>query len=134
MKNPLITILSNDKLTGDNFVKWKSTMNIVLVSENQKFVLIDQCPNRPALNASQEVKEKYDKWIDVDEKAYYYLLAGMCEVLRAKHEKMKTAKEMWDSLQSMFGKPFEKSRHDAVKAIINARMKNGLQFVSIYLK
>ena len=46
-------------------------------------------------------------------------------MLKAKHEKMQTAKDIWDSLQSIFGQPSKKSWHDAVKVVINARMKNG---------
>ena len=31
--NPIIALLANESLTGDNFVKWKSNVNIVLVCE-----------------------------------------------------------------------------------------------------
>ena len=37
--NPIIALLANEKLNGDNYVKWKSNINIVLICENQKFVL-----------------------------------------------------------------------------------------------
>ena len=33
--NPIIALLANEKLSGDNFVKWKSNINIVLICENQ---------------------------------------------------------------------------------------------------
>ena len=29
--NPIIALFANEKLSGDNFVKWKSNLNIVLV-------------------------------------------------------------------------------------------------------
>ena len=31
MVSPIISILANDKLTGENYVKWKSNMNAILV-------------------------------------------------------------------------------------------------------
>ena len=49
------TLLGNEKLSGDNFVKWKSNINIVLICENQKFVLIEECPLEPPVNASRTV-------------------------------------------------------------------------------
>ena len=51
--NPIITLLANEKLTGDNFIKWKSNMNIVLVSEDYKFVLTEECPPQPAANVTR---------------------------------------------------------------------------------
>ena len=51
--NPIIALLANEKLTGDNFIKWKSNMNIVLVSEDYKFVLMEECPPQPAANATR---------------------------------------------------------------------------------
>ncbi|KAL5555758.1 hypothetical protein UlMin_037994 [Ulmus minor] len=53
MPNPIIAILRNEKLTGNNFVKWKSNMNIVLVCENYKYVLMEECPPVPATNATR---------------------------------------------------------------------------------
>ena len=37
MVSPIISILSNDKLTGENYIKWKSNMNAILVCEDLKF-------------------------------------------------------------------------------------------------
>ena len=58
--NPIIGLLANEKLSGDNFVKWKSNINIVLICENQKFVLTEECPPEPSANASRTVRERYD--------------------------------------------------------------------------
>ena len=55
--NPIIVLLANEKLSGDNFVKWKSNINIVLVCENQKFVLTEECPPEPPANASHTIRE-----------------------------------------------------------------------------
>ena len=58
--NPIIALLANEKLSGDNFVKWKSNINIVLICENQKFILTEKCPPEPPANASRTVRERYD--------------------------------------------------------------------------
>ena len=58
--NPIIALLANEKLSGDNFVKWKSNINIMLICENKKFVLTEECPAEPPVNASRIVRERYD--------------------------------------------------------------------------
>ena len=120
--NPIIALLANEKLTGDNFIKWKSNMNIVLVSEDYKFVLMEESPPQPATNATCAAREK---WTHANNKARCYMLAGMTDVLRAKHERMETAYEIMESLQAMFGQQSDQSRHDAIKKAMNAKMKRG---------
>ena len=92
--NPIIALLANEKLNGDNYIKWKSNINIVLICENQKFVLTEECPPEPHANAPRIVREKYDSWQMANNKAHSYMLACMNDVLRTKHENMETAYEM----------------------------------------
>ena len=54
----IIALLTNEQLSGDNFVKWKSNINIVLICENQKFVLTKECPTGPPVNTSRTVRER----------------------------------------------------------------------------
>ncbi|KAL5569918.1 hypothetical protein UlMin_026493 [Ulmus minor] len=63
--NPLSVILSQNKLIGENFTDWKRNLNIVLISEKHKFVLLEACPPEPAANAAKAVKDAYEKWIAV---------------------------------------------------------------------
>ena len=92
--NPIIALLANEKLNGDNFIKWKSNMNIVLICENQKFVLTEECPPEPPANAARNVRDKYDAWIQANNKAHCYMLASMSDVLRTKYEETETAYEI----------------------------------------
>ena len=55
MNNPIIAILSSEKLNSKNFFKWKSNMNIVLICENYKFVLTEECPLELFANVSRTV-------------------------------------------------------------------------------
>ena len=125
MVSPIISILSNDKLTGENYVKWKSNMNAILVCEDLKFVMTEERPPEPARNAGQAVRDTYQKWVAANEKARCYLPAGMSEVLAAKHEPMALASQMMESLQGMFGQPSERQRHEAMVSAMTARMKEG---------
>ena len=125
MSNPIITLLATKKLDGDNYAKWKSNMNILLVCEDYKFVLAEECPPEPAANASKTAREPFDRWIKANNKAKCFMLASMSDVLRKKHEEMETAYEIMESLEAMFGAPSEKARLDAVRAFMNDKMKKG---------
>ncbi|XP_074559221.1 uncharacterized protein LOC141815202 [Curcuma longa] len=121
---PILTLL-NEKLTGENFIKWKSNINIALVCENLKFVLTEECPSEPPSSASRSVREIYDKWVIANNKAKGYMLAGMSDVLRLKHEHVENAYQIMDSLQAMFGQQSSQSKHEAIKNAMNAKMKKG---------
>ncbi|XP_075475356.1 uncharacterized protein LOC142506092 [Primulina tabacum] len=131
MSNPILLLLASQVLTGENFSKWKSNMNILLINESYHFVLKEDCPPVPPANASRTVSQAYNNCIVANNKARCYLLASMNEVLRAKHEAFETAKEIIESLQQMFGRPPEQARYEAVKAVhsvkavMNCKMKNG---------
>ncbi|EXB73692.1 hypothetical protein L484_026855 [Morus notabilis] len=100
-------------------------MNILLVCEDYKFVLVEECPQVPTANASKTAREPYDCWIKANNKAKCFMLASMCDVLRKKHEEMETAYEIMESLKAMFGAPSEKAHLDAVRAFMNDKMKKG---------
>ena len=121
MNNPIIVILLSEKLNG----KWKNNMNIVLICENYTFVRREECPPELATNAPRTVREAYDHWSQANNKACYYMLATMSNVLRIKCKMIETTYKILESLQAMFGQPSDQSRHDAFKAAMKAKIKVG---------
>ncbi|XP_062109667.1 uncharacterized protein LOC133821305 [Humulus lupulus] len=101
--NIITPLLANEKLTSDNFIKWKSNMNIVLICENYKFAFTEECHEVSTAIAPKTAREKYDAWILSNNKAKCYMLASMSDVLRKNHEDMDTAYEIWASFQVIFG-------------------------------
>ena len=69
-------LLATEKLDGDNYAKWKSNMNILLVCEDYKFVLAEECPPEPAANASKTAREPFDRWIKANNKAKCFMLVA----------------------------------------------------------
>ncbi|KAM6556247.1 hypothetical protein CsatB_003266 [Cannabis sativa] len=59
MNNPMVSLLTNSKLFGANFVKWRENINIALIGENALFVLTEEAPEQPGENATKAVKEKF---------------------------------------------------------------------------
>ena len=47
MSSPLAMILTQNKLTGENYVDWKRNLDIVMTAENHKMVLTKPCPIEP---------------------------------------------------------------------------------------
>ena len=63
--SPLVTTLNKKKkkkLTRSNYVDWKRNLDIVLTTEENKFVLNQPWPNFPSLDAPSEEKQRYDCW------------------------------------------------------------------------
>ena len=98
MSNTIITLLPKDVLTGDNFQKWKSNLNVMLVGENIRYILNMPWLPLPNNNATCLVREKYDHWVGSNNKAIAYMDATMSDVLREKFEVKETAVEILDSL------------------------------------
>ena len=61
MSNHIITLLSKDILTGKNYKKWKSNLNIVFVSKSIRYVLTKPIPPLPNNNSTHETREDFDR-------------------------------------------------------------------------
>ena len=101
-------------------------MNLLLVSENHNFVLNEECPEEPSANALKHVRDKYESWIQSNNKAKYYILVGMSDVLQTKHESLETTYEILESLKEMFGRQSDQSRHKATRAYMNTKINKGV--------
>ncbi|KAA0033557.1 gag/pol protein [Cucumis melo var. makuwa] len=125
MNSLIVQLLASEKFNGDNYAAWKSNLNTILVVDDLRFVLNEECPLTPTSNANRASWKVYDRWIKANEKARVYILASMSDVLAEKYESLATAKEIMDSLKGMFGQPKWSLRHEAIKYIYTKRMKEG---------
>ena len=80
--SPLATILTQNKLTENNYVEWKRNLDTVLTAEDHIYVLSTPCPPEPPANAAPAVKRKFDKWKKSNGMACCYMLASMAGVLQ----------------------------------------------------
>ena len=123
--SPLSTILSTNKLTGENFVDWKRNLDIVLTVEKHKYVLTTPCPPEPNDDSTQEEKDAYSAWSRSDEVAKCYILASISNVLQQQHRNMETAADIITNIQEMFGDQGRQAKQMAVRNFMNCRMKAG---------
>ncbi|TYK05033.1 gag/pol protein [Cucumis melo var. makuwa] len=125
MNSSIVQLLAFEKLNGDNYATWKLNLNTILMVDDLRFALTEECPQTPTLIANRTSQEAYDRWIKVDEKVRVYILASMFDVLTKKHESLATAKEIMDSLKGMLGQVEWSIRQEAIKYIYTERMKKG---------
>ena len=68
--NPLAVILKEHKLTEPNYIDQKRNLDIMLTAEEYKYVLTQECREKPVDGCTDEVAIKaYKKWITADEMA-----------------------------------------------------------------
>ena len=118
-------MLSKDVLLGDNFQKWKSNLNIVLVGENLRYILNILRPPPPNNNATRLVREEYGYWVTSNNKAIAYILATMSDVLWEKFEVKETAVEILNSLYEIFGQKNKQTCIEIIGKYTTTRMKTG---------
>ena len=61
MNSSIVRLLASEKLNGDNYAAWKSNLNTILVVDDLRFVLTEECPQNPASNANRTGREAYDR-------------------------------------------------------------------------
>nr|XP_016514473.1 PREDICTED: uncharacterized protein LOC107831238 [Nicotiana tabacum] len=123
--NPLTSILNQNKLEGPNYVDWKRNLDIVLTAESYKFVITEECPEKPDEDATDDQVKAYDKWVKVDEMIRCYILASMANVLQHPHQSMGSAYDMLESLKEMFGEQNCTSKQTIMKTLLNTKMAKG---------
>ncbi|XP_038715022.1 uncharacterized protein LOC120008712 [Tripterygium wilfordii] len=123
--NPLSVILKDHKLDGTNYVNWKRNLDIVITSEEYKFVLTEVCPELHEEGASDEQISAHKKWKKADEMARCYMLASMSDVLQTQLQNMASAYDIIYSLKEMFGDQGKAARQTAMKTLLNTQMNEG---------
>ena len=123
--NPLSIILSQNKLTGPNYVDWKRNLDIVLTAEGFKYVLTFDSPGLPESEDAHDEMVAYEKWNKADEMARCYILASMSNVLQHQHQSYVTARDIMTNLKEMFGEQGRPARQQAMKALMSTKMSEG---------
>ncbi|XP_030510239.1 uncharacterized protein LOC115724989 [Cannabis sativa] len=121
MTNPMLSLLTDNKLSGSNFPKWKENINIALI-ESALFVLTELSPGQPGDNATKAVKEKYECWQNANDKARYFILSSMVDTLKTRFVKTDITAGIMTELTNLFGMASIQSRFEATRKFINARM------------
>ncbi|GMN31848.1 hypothetical protein TIFTF001_050756 [Ficus carica] len=101
MSSPLSVILTQNKLTGENFNDWKMNLLIVLNFKKHSFVLTQPRPPTPAIDAPDRDFVELERWDNSNLSAMCYIRASMSNVLQKQHEEHQTARQIMDNLEEM---------------------------------
>ena len=123
--SPLATILTQNKLTGNNYVEWKSNIDIVLTIEDHIYAISTPSPPEPPANAVAVVKCEFDKWKKSNGMTRCYMLASMAWVLQHQFQLNDSAASIMDSLKGMFGDYGKPARQVAMQKLMGAKMAEG---------
>ncbi|XP_057981282.1 uncharacterized protein LOC131166725 [Malania oleifera] len=123
--NPLAIILKENKLVGPNYIEWKRNLNIVLIAEEYKYVLVKVCPQEPGEGTTEEETQAYRRWIKADEMARCYILASMSNVLQHQHQSVPSAYDIMQNLKEIFGDQNCAARQTVIKELMNTTMAEG---------
>ena len=122
----LFRSLTQNKLTGNNYVEWKRNLDIVLTAEDHIYVLSIPCPPEPPANAADAVKREFDKWKKLNGMAHCYMLASMARVLQHQFQSKNSTASIMDSLKGMFGDHGRPARQVTMQKLMGAKMVKGL--------
>ncbi|GFS36335.1 hypothetical protein Acr_00g0045430 [Actinidia rufa] len=123
--NPLAIILSQNKLTGPNYVEWNWNLDIVLTAEGYKFVLTHSCLDLPGASAPPEELAAYERWTKANGIIRCYILASIDGMLQQQHLPMPTARDIMLNFKEMFGEQGGSARQDVMRNLLNTKMAEG---------
>ncbi|OVA04163.1 hypothetical protein BVC80_7929g2 [Macleaya cordata] len=125
--SPLHIILKENQLTGPNFVDWKRSLDIVLTTQDYKFVLLEDCPAVPGPDALEPVREEYQRWMKANDMAKCYIMASLSNVLQQQFENTPKAKDIIEELRLMFSVHSRPAKQEATRKLMNTRMAEGTE-------
>ncbi|XP_057982385.1 uncharacterized protein LOC131167607 [Malania oleifera] len=100
-------------------------MDIVLTTEEYKYVLVEVCQQKPGERATDEETQAYRKWIKADEMVQCYILASMSNILQQQHHSMPSAYDKMQNLKEMLADQNHATRQTTIKELMNTTIAKG---------
>ncbi|KAM6551980.1 hypothetical protein CsatB_001788 [Cannabis sativa] len=123
LSSSIVSHLSENNLTGANFLRWRENINIALIGRNSLFVLTEEQPEMSGENATKIVRERYERWEKANNKTIFFILSSMIDILKIRFANNFTAVEIMNQLNELFGKASHQAHFDATKNFTNRQMK-----------
>ena len=101
--SPLAIILTQNKLTKNNFIDWKRNLDIILIVEDHMYVLTTPGPKEPAASPMAATRREFEKWRKSNGMARCYMLASMASLLQHQFQSNESSSGIMTSLKEMFG-------------------------------
>ena len=119
-------IEKENRLDGSNFSDWYRNLWIILKSEKKLYILEKPYMAEPDPDATQEVKDTYQKFLDDADSVQCLMLASMTPMLQKQHENM-DASSIILHLKELYETNARHERYKVSKALFGSRLTEGAQ-------
>ncbi|KAL3627071.1 hypothetical protein CASFOL_028434 [Castilleja foliolosa] len=102
-KNPLASILDQNKLTGSNYLDWIRSLKLVLTLDDMVYVLTEPPMAELPPTATDADRALLAKWKKDNVTARCYMIASMIPEMQRKYETFENAHDIMSHLQSCYG-------------------------------
>ena len=123
-KHSLRIILTENKLTGKNYLDWERNLRIVLRQERKLYVIDEDPLVVPDENATEEETAQYEKYVADAEDVSCLILASISPELQ-KHCENRECWDMMLHLSSLFKKEARQEKYDISKRLYNTKLAEG---------
>ncbi|GFQ01585.1 hypothetical protein PHJA_002302400 [Phtheirospermum japonicum] len=125
-KNPLASILDQNKLTGPNFLDWIRNLKLVLTVDERLYVLTERPSFEPLPDDVTDAQHaELERWKKDDVHAKCYMITSMVPELARKYELFAHAADIKENLESMYSENTRVSRYAATKELVPLRLREG---------
>ena len=129
-------IAAHVTLKGQNYLLWSRTMKTTLCSHGLwKHVIESESPRLDIVEGDQETEEQkkeYEKWFQEDQLVLAILQNSLEVSLLSAYSYCENAKELWETLQNVYGNTSNLMRIFEVKQALNQMRQGGLDFTKHY--
>ncbi|KAL3629797.1 hypothetical protein CASFOL_027019 [Castilleja foliolosa] len=124
-KNPLSSILDQNRLTGSNYQDWIRSLKLVLTLDDLVYVLTEVPPDSLPPTATEADLAKLAKWKKDDVTARCYMIASMIPEMQRKYETFEHASDIARHLESCYSENMRASRYAATRELVTMRLREG---------
>ncbi|KAL3633507.1 hypothetical protein CASFOL_022269 [Castilleja foliolosa] len=124
-KNPLSSILDQNRLTGSNYQDWIRSLKLVLTLDDLVYVLTEVPPDSLPPTATEADLAKLAKWKKDDVTARCYMIASMIPEMQRKYETFEHASDIARHLESCYSENMRASTYAATRELVTMRLREG---------
>ena len=118
-------LLDDNKLKGPNYADWYRNLMLVLTSEKLDKVVKNPAPERPGDRASEARRRDYQDWEDKNSLARCFVIASLDNSIQRQFDQIELAKDILDSLRTMYEEQNRSTRQKVLKLFMTAQMTKG---------
>ena len=124
--NALRVLIEQDKLNGVNFIDWDRNLRLVLKYERKEYVLIQDPPAEPPLNAARALRDSYQKFLSDQIDVSCIMMGSMVPELQKQFMDISgDPRALMAEVKEMFKEKARVERYDTFRELVSCKLKAG---------